>query len=328
MLSFIKKLKAKLAKSKSGFVGKLAETIKLRGKVDEELMEELEEILIRSDVGVKMSVEIVEKLRDEVRFHKYTQSDDVLNSLQGIMSEFLLKDYEDQQAGFDLSVAKPYIMLFIGVNGVGKTTTIGKLARRFSDEGKKVMLIAGDTFRAAAVEQLTIWSERSGVTIVKREQDSDPSAVVYDGIASAMSKGFDVVLIDTAGRQHNRVNLMNELDKIGRTIKKLIPEAPHATILAVDATTGQNAISQAKTFNKVIALDGLALTKMDGTAKGGVVLGIKHELNIPIKLMGIGEGIDDLKDFDAKDFVEAMFTSDGSENEEEAIDEQSGTEEN
>jgi fused signal recognition particle receptor len=304
----MKKLKSKLAKSKSGFVGKLAETIRLRGKVDEELMEELVEILIRSDVGVGMSEEIVEKLREEVRYHKYTQSQDVLNALQTIMSDLLLKDYEDLTPGFDFSSAKPYIILFIGVNGVGKTTTIGKLARRFSDEGKKVMLIAGDTFRAAAIEQLTIWADRSNVTIVKREQNSDPSSVVFDGISSAMSKGFDVVLIDTAGRQHNKVNLMNELNKIDRTIKKLLPEAPHETILVLDATTGQNAISQAKTFNSVVKLSGLTITKMDGTAKGGVVLGIKHALNIPIRLIGVGESVEDLKDFDAKEFVEAMFT--------------------
>ncbi|MBN2829602.1 MAG: signal recognition particle-docking protein FtsY [Candidatus Cloacimonetes bacterium] len=310
MLSFMKKLKSKLAKSKSGFVGKLAETIRLRGKVDEELMEELVEILIRSDVGVGMSEEIVEKLREEVRYHKYTQSQDVLNALQSIMSDLLLKDYEDLTPGFDFGSVKPYVILFIGVNGVGKTTTIGKLARRFSDEGKKVMLIAGDTFRAAAIEQLTIWADRSNVTIIKREQNSDPSSVVYDGIASAMSKGFDVVLIDTAGRQHNKVNLMNELNKIDRTIKKLIPEAPHETILVLDATTGQNAISQAKTFNSVVKLSGLTITKMDGTAKGGVVMGIKHELNIPIRLIGVGESVEDLKDFDAKEFVEAMFTTD------------------
>ncbi len=315
MLSFVKKLKSKLAKTKSSFVGKIAETIKLRGKVDEELMEELEEILIRSDVGVNMSIEIIEKLREEIRYHKYTDSDDVLNALQKIMGDLLLKDYENLPTHFNIESKKPFIFLFIGVNGVGKTTTIGKLASRYAKEGKKVMLVAGDTFRAAAIEQLTIWSERSGVTIVKREQDADPSSVVYDGIASAISKNYDIVLIDTAGRQHNKVNLMNELNKIERTIKKLVPEGPTETILVVDATTGQNAVTQAKTFNKVVELSGLALTKMDGTAKGGVVLGIKHELNIPIRLIGIGEGIDDLKDFDVKDFVEAMFTQDSREEE-------------
>ena len=198
-------------------------------------------------------------------------------------------------------------MLFVGVNGVGKTTTIGKLAKWFTSQGKSVMLIAGDTFRAAAVEQLTIWAERANATIVKQQQGADPSAVVYDGVMSAVNKKIDVVLIDTAGRQHTKVNLMNELSKIVRTIKKIVPDGPHETLLVVDSTTGQNALSQADIFNEATNLTGLVLTKLDGTAKGGIVIGIKHQLNIPVKLIGVGEALEDLRDFDVNEFVDAIF---------------------
>ncbi len=315
MLSFVRNLREKLAKTKNSFVGKIAEAIKLRGKVDEELMEELEEILIRSDVGIQMSMDIIEKLRDEVRVRKITEVDIVQEALQKIMSDIMIHDYEENVHVFDMETKKPFIILFIGVNGVGKTTTIGKLANRFRKEGKSVMIIAGDTFRAAAIEQLEIWAQRAGVVIIKSQSGGDPSAIIYDGISSAISKKIDVVLIDTAGRQHNKFNLMNELEKIYRTIQKLLPEAPHETLLVVDATTGQNAISQATTFNKLIPLTGLVLAKLDGTAKGGIVLSIKHELSIPVKLIGIGESIDDLRDFDVREFVDAMFTMTGEESE-------------
>ncbi|HNX00458.1 MAG TPA: signal recognition particle-docking protein FtsY [Candidatus Cloacimonadota bacterium] len=319
MLSFVKNLREKLAKTKSSFIGKIAETIRLRGKVDEELMDELEEILIRSDVGVQMSMEIIDKLRDEIRVNKISDVSVVQERLQKIMSDLLIHDYEEKTTVFDLDDKKPYIILFIGVNGVGKTTTIGKLANRFRKEGKSVMIIAGDTFRAAAIEQVEIWAQRADVTLIKSQSGSDPSAIIFDGINSAIIKKVDVVLIDTAGRQHTKFNLMNELEKIYRTIKKLLPEAPHEVLLVVDATTGQNAITQASTFNKIVPLTGLVLAKLDGTAKGGIVLSIKHELSIPVKLIGVGESIDDLRDFDVREFVDAMFTADSevSENTEE-----------
>ncbi|OQY38497.1 MAG: signal recognition particle-docking protein FtsY [Candidatus Cloacimonetes bacterium 4572_65] len=307
MFKFVKKLKDKLATTKNNFIGKIAEAVNIRGKVDEELLEELESILIQGDTGIEMSLDIIEKLRDEIRVNKITDPQEVQRIIQEIMSCELLEGYEEKENVFDLENRAPYIILFIGVNGVGKTTTIGKLAKRFSNEGKSVLLVAGDTFRAAAIEQLDIWAGRADVEIIKQTQGADPSSVVYDGIKSAIARGKDVVMIDTAGRQHNRANLMKELDKIHRTIKKVAPEGPDEVLLVLDATTGQNAVSQAKTFNKMVPLSGLVLTKLDGTAKGGIILNIKRELKVPVKLIGVGEGIEDLQDFDAKDFVEAMF---------------------
>lgn len=302
-----KKLKEKLAKTKNKFVGKIAEIVRLRGKVDEELLEELEEILIEGDVGADVSFEIVEQLRQRIRLEKITDTLQVQKALQEIISDLMLKDYNHEEDKLKIIDKKPFVILFTGVNGVGKTTTIGKLAKRYSSQGKKVMLIAGDTFRAAAIEQLTIWSERSGVLIEKKEQGSDPSSVIFDGLKKAVELQVDIVMIDTAGRQQNRVNLMNELQKIGRTIQKVIPDAPHESLLVVDATTGQNAISQAKLFNQMVPLSGLVLTKLDGTAKGGVVIGIKHSLNFPVKLIGVGEKVEDLDDFNAEEFVKALF---------------------
>lgn len=308
MFKFVKKLKDKLATTKNNFIGKIAEAVKLRGVVDEELLEQLEEILLQGDTGIEMTTKIIDKLRDEIRINKVKETEVVQEIIKNIMTEELMSGYEEREEVFVMGDRKPYIILFIGVNGVGKTTTIGKLAKRFNDEGKSVLMIAGDTFRAAAVEQLTIWSDRANVDIVKQAQGADPSAVVFDGIRSAIAKGKDVVMIDTAGRQHNRANLMKELEKIYRTIKKVAPEGPHEVFLVLDSTTGQNAVNQAKTFNGIVPLTGLVLTKLDGTAKGGIILNIKKVLNIPVKLIGVGEGIEDLQDFDAKDFVDAMFT--------------------
>ncbi len=307
MLGIFKSLKKRLAKTQNQFVGKIAETIRLRGKVDEDLMEELEEVLIQADVGVDLSMEVIDKLREYIRLHKEKDPNEVEKELIRIISEILIEEYADEEVEHPMTGIKPYVMLFVGVNGVGKTTTIGKLASRYRSEGKKVMLIAGDTFRAAAIEQLGIWADRSKVEIVKSEQGADPSSIVYDGLVAAKTRGIDVVLIDTAGRQHTRVNLMSELGKIDRTIKKVIPEAPHEAILVVDATTGQNAITQARQFNQASSLSGLALTKLDGTAKGGIVLGIKHELDIPVRFIGVGEQIDDLRDFNAQEFSQAIF---------------------
>ncbi len=308
MFKFVKKLKDKLATTKNNFIGKIAEAVKLRGVVDEELLEQLEEILLQGDTGVEMTTKIIDKLRDEIRINKIKETEQVQEIIKDIMTQELMSDYQENEEVFVMTDKKPYIILFIGVNGVGKTTTIGKLAKRFHDEGKSVLMIAGDTFRAAAVEQLTIWSDRADVDIVKQDQGADPSAVVFDGIKSAIAKNKDVVMIDTAGRQHNRANLMKELDKIYRTIQKVSPDGPHEVFLVLDSTTGQNAVNQAKTFNGIVPLTGLVLTKLDGTAKGGIILNIKKVLNVPVKLIGVGEGIEDLQDFDAKEFVEAMFT--------------------
>ncbi len=309
MLNIVRNLRKKLAKTKSGFLGKIAEAISLRGKVDEELMEEIEEILLKCDTGVEMTQLILERLTERIRVDRITDAGEVQTVLQEIMQDILLKDYSESVNMFDEITAKPYIIVFVGVNGVGKTTSIGKIAHNLIGMGKKVLIIAGDTFRAAAIEQLSIWAERSGASIVRSHQDADPSAIIYDGISSAMAKGIDVVLIDTAGRQHTRENLMKELSKIDRTIKKLIPEAPHQALLVVDATTGQNAISQATNFDKSMALTGLILSKYDGTSKGGIIFNLKHNLDLPVKFLGVGEGIDDLEEFDVNSFVEAFFST-------------------
>ncbi|MBI9032279.1 signal recognition particle-docking protein FtsY [bacterium] len=308
MFKFVKKLKDKLATTKNNFIGKIAEAVNLRGVVDEELLEQLEEILLQGDTGVEMTTKIIDQLRDEIRINKIKDTEVVQEIIKNIMTEELMSGYEENEEVFVMTDKKPYIILFIGVNGVGKTTTIGKLAKRFYDDGKSVLMVAGDTFRAAAVEQLAIWSDRAKVDIIKQAQGADPSAVVFDGIKSAIAKNKDVVMIDTAGRQHNRANLMKELEKIYRTIQKVSPEGPHEVFLVLDSTTGQNAVNQAQTFNGIVPLTGLVLTKLDGTAKGGIILNIKKVLNIPVKLIGVGEGIDDLQDFDAKEFVRAMFT--------------------
>ena len=311
MKSIIENLRLKLAKTRNGFVAKIAEAVNIRTKIDEDLMDELEEILIQADIGIEVSGYIIAHLREKIRIEKLTESSAVLQALQEIIIEMLHKDYAGADKPLELPEKLPYVLIFVGVNGVGKTTTIGKLAKRYRNEGKSVMLIAGDTFRAAAIEQLAVWAERAGVILLKQQSGSDPSAVIYDGLNSALNKKIDVVLIDTAGRFHNKVNLMNELSKMNRTIKKVIPEAPHENLLVVDASTGQNAISQTKLFNEITRLTGLVLTKLDGTAKGGIVIGIKHQLDVPVKLIGIGEKIEDLRDFESKEFVEALFSVNG-----------------
>jgi len=308
-MSLINNLKKKLAGTKNSFLGKIAEAVKLRGKVDEELMEQIEEILLKCDTGVEMTDLIMKTLREKIRLDKISDPEEVQRALQEIMEEILLKDYNEETNLLDKINAKPYVIVFVGVNGVGKTTSIGKLAHRFIQQGKKVMIIAADTFRAAAIEQLAIWAERAGATLIKSQSNADPAAVVYDGIASALAKDYDVVLIDTAGRQHTRENLMKELSKIDRTIKKLIPDAPHQVLLVVDATTGQNAISQATNFSKAIPLTGIVLAKYDGTAKGGIIFNLKHNLNLPVLFLGVGETLDDLEPFDVKNFIEAFFTT-------------------
>jgi len=303
-MALFQSLRERLARTRNKFVGRLAETIRLRGKVDEQMMEELEEALIEGDVGVALSMSIVQRLREEVRLRKITEAAEVQQSLTHILSEFFVEEGEPVPLA---PTVKPWVVLFVGVNGVGKTTTIGKFARRRRAEGHSVTRGAADTFRAAAIEQLGIWAERAGADIVRQQQGADPSSVVYDGLQYALRKGSDVVLIDTAGRQHTKVNLMNELSKIGRTIQKLAPDAPHEVLLVIDATTGQNAIQQARLFNESVTLSGLVLTKLDGTAKGGIVLGIRHELDVPVRLVGVGEAVEDLRDFDPRAFAEALF---------------------
>ncbi|MDP8220455.1 MAG: signal recognition particle-docking protein FtsY [Candidatus Stygibacter frigidus] len=300
-------LQQKLTKTKSGFLGQIAELLKLSGKVDEELLEELEEALIKADVGVTTSCDIIDKLRDKIKEDKITDTQIIQSTLIKIIKDMMLSDYAGKQPGIFVNDTKPFVILFTGVNGVGKTTTIGKLAKRYVDAGKSVLMVAADTFRAAAIDQLAIWAERAGAEISRQDQGSDPSSVVFDGLKKALSRKIDIVLIDTAGRQHTKINLMNELNKIDRTIKKVIPDAPHESLLVVDATTGQNALTQAEIFDKATNLSGIVLTKLDGTAKGGIVIGIKHQLDVPVKLIGVGETNADLRDFSADEFLRAIF---------------------
>jgi fused signal recognition particle receptor len=314
-MSLISNLRKKLARTKSGFLGKIAEAVNLRGKVDEELMEQIEEILLKSDTGVEMTDHVMEQLREHIREGKLTDATGVQTALQDILGEILLHDYSGDNDLFAQIEAKPYVIVFVGVNGVGKTTSIGKIANMLTQKGKKVMIVAGDTFRAAAIEQLAIWAERSGATIIRSQQDADPASVVFDGLSSALAKDYDFVLIDTAGRQHTKENLMKELSKIDRTIKKLIPEAPHQALLIVDATTGQNAISQAVNFDKAMSLTGLILSKYDGTSKGGIIFNLKHNLNLPVRFIGVGEGMEDLEAFNTESFIDAFFSTSDNEKE-------------
>ncbi|MDY6914982.1 MAG: signal recognition particle-docking protein FtsY [Candidatus Cloacimonadota bacterium] len=305
--SQISTLDKKLEKTKKSLVGRISELLKFSKHIDEQLLEDLEEILLQADVGVQTATDIISKLKNKIHEDKLSNPENVYTELEKIVKDLLLTDYSDTDLQLEPEEHKPYIILFAGVNGVGKTTTIGKLAKKYTQMGKKVMLIAADTFRAAAIEQLTVWAQRANAAIMKQQQGADPSAVVYDGVSSSVHKKLDVVLIDTAGRQHTKLNLMNELNKITRTIKKIVPSGPHESLLVVDATTGQNALQQAEIFHNSINLTGLVLTKLDGTAKGGIVLGIKHQMNIPVKLIGVGEGVDDLKIFDINAFVKAIF---------------------
>jgi fused signal recognition particle receptor len=303
----VKSLKEKLSKTNSNLMGKIAETVKKKKVIDEETLAEIEEILLYSDTGIEMTEIILQRFREQLKKDKVTDPEIAQIYLTDVMRDILLSEDEEIPDFFAEPSVKPYVIVFVGVNGTGKTTTIGKVAYKFSQMGKKVLIVAGDTFRAAAIEQIAIWAERAGVAIVRSQPDSDPAAIIYDGVNAAMARGYDIVLIDTAGRQHTKDNLMKELSKIDRTIKKLIPEAPHEVILVVDATTGQNAISQAHNFDKSIHLTGIALTKYDGTSKGGIIFNLKHNLKLPVKLLGVGEGIEDLMPFKAVPFVKAFF---------------------
>ncbi|MGM9744881.1 MAG: signal recognition particle-docking protein FtsY [Candidatus Cryptobacteroides sp.] len=294
-------------KTKRGLFERISRAIVGHNRVDDDLMDAIEEALVASDIGVDTTLKIIEKLEDRVARDRYVGKEELLSLLREEIGILMDEGATTPSPLFDFG-HKPYVIMVVGVNGVGKTTTIGKLAARFKAEGKKVMLGAADTFRAAAVEQLDIWASRTGVDIVKQQMGSDPASVAYDCVKSAVAKDADVVLIDTAGRLHNRIDLMNELTKIRNVMGKVVPGAPHEVMLVLDGSTGQNAFQQAKEFMRATSLNSLAVTKLDGSAKGGVVIGIVDQFHIPIKFIGIGEGVDDLKVFDKNEFVDSLFS--------------------
>ena len=301
-------------KTNLNFFQKLGRAIVGKSKVDDDVLDALEEALLSSDMGVDTTLKVIENLEDRVEKDKYVSMDELVDLIRDEIGKLLNVDGDDTPVQpFDFS-KKPYVMLVVGVNGVGKTTTIGKLASMLTAQGKKVVIGAADTFRAAAVEQLTIWAERAGVDIVKQAMGSDPASVAFDTVKSAVAKGADVVLIDTAGRLHNRIDLMNELTKIRNVIRRVVPDGPHEVLLVLDGSTGQNAFVQAKEFSKATDVTALAVTKLDGSAKGGVVVGIVDQFRFPIKFLGIGEGIDDLKVFDKKEYVNSLFRKEDIEN--------------
>jgi len=304
------KLDGGLAKTKASIFQKISRAIIGKSKVDDDILDELEEVLITSDVGVDTTLKIIERIEKRVAKDKFVNAQELDTILKeeiaSLLAENSAKDFEN----FDLpnSEETPYVIMVVGVNGVGKTTTIGKLANKYKQAGKKVVLGAADTFRAAAVEQLEIWAERVDVPIVKQKMGADPASVAYDAVSSAKAQEADVVIIDTAGRLHNKVNLMNELTKIKNVMQKVVPNAPHEILLVLDGSTGQNAFEQAKQFTLATDITALAITKLDGTAKGGVVIGVSDQLQVPVKYIGIGEGIDDFEIFDREIFVESLFS--------------------
>ena len=303
-MGFFDKLKQGLLKTKNAIVDKIDGLFKSFVKVDEDLFEELEELLISADIGVNTSMEILDELRDTVKENRIKDPEEVKKELFAILRRMI-----GEHEPLNLST-KPSVILVIGVNGVGKTTSIGKIANDLKHSGKKVVVAAADTFRAAAAEQLTVWCDRAGVDIIKQAAGADPASVVFDAISAVKSRGADVLIIDTAGRLHNKKNLMDELAKIDRVIGRELPDASKETLLVLDATTGQNAVMQAKEFKEASKITGLVLTKLDGTAKGGIVISIRKELGIPVKFIGVGEKIDDMKPFDSKDFASALFEKD------------------
>lgn len=303
-------LDAGLEKTKTSVFSKLTRAIAGKSKVDDEVLDNLEDVLISSDVGVETTLEIIKRIEERVARDKYVNTAELNQILKEEIEALLTKSGNDDKGGFNLPEGqKPYVIMVVGVNGVGKTTTIGKLAYQFAQAGKKVYLGAADTFRAAAVEQLSIWGERVGAQVIKQQMGSDPASVAYDTVSSAKANGADVVIIDTAGRLHNKVNLMNELTKIKKVMQKVEPETPHEILLVLDGSTGQNAFEQAKQFIKATDVTALAITKLDGTAKGGVVIGISHQLKVPVKYIGLGEKISDLQPFNSRDFIESLFSN-------------------
>lgn len=302
MAGLLGKFKEGLSKTREGFVDKISNLVSGKREFDEDFFEELEEIFIQGDVGMATTLNLVESLKRKVKAEKITETKDLYQILEELIVGLLGAETALNVEG------KPAVIMVVGVNGAGKTTTIGKLAHQYKEQGKKVLIAAGDTFRAAAIDQLEVWANRVGTQLIKHQEGSDPAAVAYDAVNAGRSRGADVVIIDTAGRLQNKANLMQELQKVHRIVSKEMPGAPQEVLLVLDATTGQNAISQAKVFSEAVGVTGIALTKLDGTAKGGVVLGIAHELNIPVKLIGIGEGIEDLKAFNGRTFAKALFT--------------------
>ncbi|PUU93038.1 signal recognition particle-docking protein FtsY [Halanaerobium congolense] len=305
-MGFLQRLKDGLKKTKEGFVDKVTNIFTGRTNIDDELFEELEEVLIQADVGVKTTFTLIDKLKDDVEKEEITEPEELMQYFQKELKSLLQND----EGGFNFDKDLNIIMV-VGVNGAGKTTTIAKIAGRYKDQDKKVMLAAGDTFRAGAIEQLQIWGDRLGVNVIAQQEGSDAAAVAYDAVQSARAKGVDLLIVDTAGRLHTQTNLMEELKKVKRVIDREAAEikAGVEVLLVLDATTGQNAISQAKLFNDAVNVDGIALTKLDGTAKGGIVIAVKNELQIPIKLIGVGEAAEDLQNFDPDEFIKALFSS-------------------
>jgi len=305
--SLSEKFKQGLSKTRDSFSGKVNDLVARYRTVDEDFFEELEEILITADVGVNTVMDLIDELKFEVKRRNIKETSDVKEVISEKLVDIYYGDDDEEVEELTFNEDGLTVFLVVGVNGVGKTTTIGKLAHRLKEQGKNVVLAAGDTFRAGAIEQLEIWGERVGVPVIKHSEGSDPAAVVYDGIQSAKSKGADVLICDTAGRLQNKVNLMNELSKVNKVIEREIPEAPHESLLVLDSTTGQNALSQAKIFSEATNLSGIVLTKLDGTAKGGIVMAIRKELDIPVKFVGLGEKVTDLQAFDAHAFVYGLF---------------------
>ncbi len=302
-MGLFSKLKESLTKTRQGFVEKIENLVTGRKAIDEELYEELEEILIQADVGADTALDLVEDLRKLVKERKVGDPEQLKPLLQELIAGLMGEEtYPINRGG------PPTVILVVGVNGVGKTTTIGKLAHYFKETGLKVLLGAGDTFRAAAIDQLEVWGNRSGVDVIKHSEGSDPAAVAFDSLQAARARKSDILIIDTAGRLHTKSNLMDELKKVGRVLSREVPDAPHEVLLVLDSTTGQNAINQAKLFGEATGVTGIVLTKLDGTAKGGVVIGIRKELDIPVKFIGIGEGMEDLRPFEAGEFVKALFS--------------------
>jgi fused signal recognition particle receptor len=300
---FFRRLKEGLLKTHQSMVSKIDQLVAGKRKIDDSLLDELEEILITSDIGVKTTHQLLNQVTEKVKRKELEDADQLKKALQEQM--FLILNR--QEKALDTSAVRPFVIMVIGVNGTGKTTTISKIAQKLKGQGKSVLLAAADTFRAAAIEQLEVWAQRVGCEVIKHKSGSDPSAVVFDALKAGKARGSDVIIVDTAGRLHTKVNLMEELKKIKRVMARELPNSPHEILLVLDATTGQNAISQAKMFDKELGVTGIVLTKLDGTAKGGILISISDELKIPIRFIGIGEKVDDLREFDARDFVDALF---------------------